>query len=208
MNGFTRVVDCKRKRGQELNSLPYGTYLVVGGTESAPHVLIIQDLHLKGKVLFEVLDDHDEEGQLDAERAIGLCGARYVRRGDVCSNDLQHGRLDVIVCDSLNVAIADLFLPDLQRFAPVHEGIINAARQNTRANSFLPNAIENGEKTRLERNISKAAASVHVPDTHLEGVSEHVARAIRLIIERENSARGFVDEFEYTRSNDRGFDMR
>lgn len=35
--------------------------LVVGRTEPSSHILIVQDLHFKGKVLFQVLDDHHQK---------------------------------------------------------------------------------------------------------------------------------------------------
>ena len=35
--------------------------LIVRGSESSPDVLVIKDLHLKGEVLLEVLNNHNEE---------------------------------------------------------------------------------------------------------------------------------------------------
>lgn len=52
-----------------------------------------------------VLDDHDEEGQLDAECLLGLSGASDVVGGHVGAHDLQHRRLDVLVRDALDVPI-------------------------------------------------------------------------------------------------------
>jgi len=49
--------------------------LVVGGTEATADVLVIQNLDLEGEVLLEVLDDHDEEGELDPEGPLGISGA-------------------------------------------------------------------------------------------------------------------------------------
>lgn len=45
------------------------TYLVVAGTEAPANVLVIENLHLKGKVLFQVLDDHHQKRQLNAQGA-------------------------------------------------------------------------------------------------------------------------------------------
>jgi hypothetical protein len=78
----------------------------------------ITDLDLEGEVLLQVLDDHDEEGELDAERLLGVGGARDVRGAHVGAHDLEHQRLDVVVGDALDVAVAHLFVPDLQRLRP------------------------------------------------------------------------------------------
>ena len=65
-------------------------------------------MHLKGKVLFHVLDNHDEKGQFDAQRLLLVGRARDVCCAHVCAHNLNHKRLDVVVCDSLDVAIANL----------------------------------------------------------------------------------------------------
>ena len=44
-----------------------GGRLVVGCSESPTNVLIVQHLNLKGEVLFEIFDDHDKKGKLDAK---------------------------------------------------------------------------------------------------------------------------------------------
>jgi len=46
--------------------------LVVGRTESTPHILVVKHLNLEGEVLFQVLNDHHKEGQLDAQRCVWL----------------------------------------------------------------------------------------------------------------------------------------
>ena len=35
------------------------THLIVGRPEASPDILVIQNLHFKAEVLFEVFDDHD-----------------------------------------------------------------------------------------------------------------------------------------------------
>lgn len=40
--------------------------LVVASSEAAPHILVVEHLHLECEVLFEVFDDHNEKWQLDA----------------------------------------------------------------------------------------------------------------------------------------------
>ena len=62
-----------------------------------------------------VLDDHDQEGQLNAERPVRKVRARDERRRDVGRHDLKHRRLNIVVGDPLAVAVVDLLLPDLQR---------------------------------------------------------------------------------------------
>ena len=64
--------------------------------------------------LLQVLDDHHQERQLDAERALGVGRARDVVGAHVRAHDLEDGRLDVLVGDALDVAIAHLLVPDLQ----------------------------------------------------------------------------------------------
>jgi len=41
--------------------------LIIGGSESSSHALIIEYLDLKSEVLFQVLDDHDQERKLDGQ---------------------------------------------------------------------------------------------------------------------------------------------
>ena len=49
--------------------------LIVGGSESTAHILVIEHLHFEGEVLLQVLDDHDQEGQLDGEGLLRVDGA-------------------------------------------------------------------------------------------------------------------------------------
>ena len=90
-------------------------------------------LHFKCEVFLEVLDDHDQKRQLDAQSLAGIgrtChiggaggrerhhtwshrakrgGVGYPLLPDITAHNLQHQRLDVIVCDPLYVAISHLF---------------------------------------------------------------------------------------------------
>ena len=52
-----------------------GSALVVGGTEATADVLVVKDLHFEGEVLLQVLDDHDQEGELDGKGLLGVNGA-------------------------------------------------------------------------------------------------------------------------------------
>lgn len=92
--------------------------LVVRRAESPPDVLVVQHLHLEREVLLEVLQDHHEEGELDAQGLAGVRRARDERGGDVGAHDLEHGGLDVLVRDALDVPVAHLFIPYLQWLRP------------------------------------------------------------------------------------------
>ena len=81
-------------------------YLIVGGPETPPDILVIKNLHLKAEVLLEILDDHDQEWQLDAQSLGGVSWTGDVGRADVAAHNLQDTRLDVAVGDTLDVTIA------------------------------------------------------------------------------------------------------
>ena len=63
--------------------------LVVARAEPPPHILVVQDLDLEGEVLLHVLDDHDEVGQLDAQRLLGIRGTRQEGRAHVGADNLK-----------------------------------------------------------------------------------------------------------------------
>lgn len=92
--------------------------LVVGGAEASADVLVVQDLHFEGEIFLEVLDDHHEEGELDAQRLLRIGGACDEVGGYVRALNFKHGGLDVLVCDAFNVSISYFFPPDLKRLAP------------------------------------------------------------------------------------------
>jgi len=77
-----------------------------------------------------VLDNHDQEGQLNSERLVLVGGARDVVSRHIGAHDLKDARLDVLVGDAFDVAIADLLVPDLQWLAA--------------------NAVQDGQEARLE----------------------------------------------------------
>ena len=74
-------------------------------------------VYLECEVLPQVLDDHYQERQLDAERLLGVRGAGDVSRANVCSHYFQHARLDIRIGDTLDVAIPHFLVPDLEGFA-------------------------------------------------------------------------------------------
>mmetsp|Transcript_4432 Transcript_4432/g.11627 ORF Transcript_4432/g.11627 Transcript_4432/m.11627 type:complete len:264 (+) Transcript_4432:95-886(+) len=75
------LVEAHRHRANE--RLHARGRLVVGGAEAAADILVVKHLHLEGEVLFQILDNHDEERELDAQRAVGMGRARHIRRRDV-----------------------------------------------------------------------------------------------------------------------------
>ena len=66
-----------------------GGRLVVGSSESTSHLLVIQDLHLESEVLFQVLDDHDEERKLDGKGLLWIKRSINVVGGLIGSHDLE-----------------------------------------------------------------------------------------------------------------------
>ena len=85
-----------------------GSALVVRGPEPPADVFIVEYLHLEREVFLQIFDDHDEKRQLDAERLLWIGRACDERGAYVGADDLEHKRLNVIVCDTLNVTIPHL----------------------------------------------------------------------------------------------------
>ena len=88
-----------------LRSLVKHIYLVVGGSKSPPHVLVVQHLHFESEVLLQVLDDEDEEGQLDAQGLRLIGRTADVGCANVCRLNFQDAGRDVGVRDALDVSI-------------------------------------------------------------------------------------------------------
>ena len=85
------LVQSHRHRADE--RLHSGGGLVVAGSESSPHILIIEDLDLKCEIFLHVLHDHDEVWQLDAQGLLRVRRAGDISGATVGSYDLQHKRL-------------------------------------------------------------------------------------------------------------------
>ena len=66
-----------------------------------------------------VLNDHDQEGELDGEGLLGVNGAGDVVGADVGAHDFENGRLNIGIGDTLDVAIAHIFVPNLERLGTV-----------------------------------------------------------------------------------------
>ena len=99
--------------------LDSGSGLVVGSSESSSHTLVIQDLHLEGEVLLQVLDDHDQERKLDGQGLLWVKRSVDVVGRHVGSHDLENGRLNIRISDSLDVTVSDLLVPNLEGFRSV-----------------------------------------------------------------------------------------
>ena len=65
-------------------------------------------LYFKGKVLLQVLYYHHQEGQLYAQGLTGISWTTDESGTDISANNLQHKRLNVIVCYSLDVPVPHL----------------------------------------------------------------------------------------------------
>lgn len=66
------------------------THLIIGSSETPPHILIVQDLYLKAEVFLHILDDHDQEGELDAQSLVRVSRTADVCGCDVCAGNLKH----------------------------------------------------------------------------------------------------------------------
>lgn len=91
-------------------------WLVVWGSESTSHLLVIQHLHFESEVFLQVLDDHDQERQLDGKCLLWVKRSVDVVCGHVGSHNFKNWWLNIWICDSLNVAVSHLLVPNLQWF--------------------------------------------------------------------------------------------
>ena len=71
--------------------LDSGGGLIVGSSESTSNGLVIQDLHLEGEVLLQVLDDHDQERKLDRECLFRIKRSIDVVGRNISAHDLKNG---------------------------------------------------------------------------------------------------------------------
>ena len=88
--------------------------LVVGSSESSSYALVIQDLHLEGEVLLQVLDDHNQERKLDGQGLLWVQRSVDVVGRHIGSHDLENRRLNIRISDSLDVTVSDLLVPNLE----------------------------------------------------------------------------------------------
>ena len=96
--------------------LDSGGGLIVGGSESSSYALVIEYLHLKSEVLFQVLNDHDQERKLDCQGLFWVKWCVDIVSGHISSHNLKNRGLNIRISDSLNVTVSDLFIPNLEGF--------------------------------------------------------------------------------------------
>ena len=70
-------------------------------------------LNFKGKILFQVFNDHHQKGQLNTECFLWISWGANVGGGDIGAFNLQHQRLNIIIGYAFNVPIANFFIPNL-----------------------------------------------------------------------------------------------
>lgn len=118
-------------------------HLAVGRAQPATHVLDFQNLDLEDDLHFQIFDDHDQERQLDALRIGRLRQTRDLVGASIRTHDLQHGRLDVLVRDVLDVPIEHLLVQNLQRLVPVQRALDpNASEMRYHRDTHAPDAVE------------------------------------------------------------------
>ena len=145
-----RIYNCwLASRGRAQLAYATVTDLVVGSSEAPPDILVIQYLNLKAEVLLQVLDDHDQERQLDAQGLGWVSRAGNVCCADVAAHNLQHARLNVAVSDTLDVTIAH---------CSPHVGSVMGVLVCTFVTQSHPNLRHVGLLTLLVPNLQRLAA--------------------------------------------------
>lgn len=71
-----------------------------------------------------VFDDHDQEGQLDSESLFFICGAGDVSCGDIGAHDFQDRRLNVLIGETLDVAIVDWIKNEILDLSQIWRGLL------------------------------------------------------------------------------------
>lgn len=66
MNGFTRVVDYRQSLVVHTHENDL-THLIIRCTEATTEIFVIKNSNFKCKVFLQVLNDHDQKRQLDAQ---------------------------------------------------------------------------------------------------------------------------------------------
>mmetsp|Transcript_86266 Transcript_86266/g.230391 ORF Transcript_86266/g.230391 Transcript_86266/m.230391 type:complete len:215 (-) Transcript_86266:59-703(-) len=92
--------------------------LIVGCSEASTNVLVIKNLNFEGEIFLQILDDHNQEGKLNAECFLWIGRTRDVVRADIRPHNFQDTGLNILICNTLDMAIANFLVPNLQRLAP------------------------------------------------------------------------------------------
>lgn len=85
-----------------------------------------------------ILDDHNQEGQLNAESLVGISRAGDIVCRDVSAHDLKDRALDVGVSYSLDVTVSHTLVPNLEWLRPKAVLILG---------SYIPDGVQNGQET-------------------------------------------------------------
>jgi len=117
--------------------------LVVGSSESSSHTLVIKDLNFESKVFLQVLDNHDQERELDAQVFFRVGRGSNESSGYISTHDLQDTGLDIGICESLDVTISDLLVPNLKWF--------RSNREEDREETRLEGILEHDGLRRINR---------------------------------------------------------
>ena len=94
-------------------------WLIVGSSESSSYALVIQNLYLECEVLLQVLDNHNQEWKLDGQCLLWVQWGIDVVCGYISSHDFKNWRLNIWICDSLDVTVSDLLIPNLERLGSI-----------------------------------------------------------------------------------------
>lgn len=92
--------------------------LIIRRTKSSLHSFVIQNLYLECEILIEILDNHYEKWEFDAQCLLGLCGTNDIVCRNIGAHDLEHRALNVLVCNSIDVSILHFGIPNLKRLRP------------------------------------------------------------------------------------------
>jgi len=95
------------------------SWLIVRRSEPSSNTLIIQYLYFESEILLQVLNDHDQERKLNGKSLLGIKRSIDVVGWDICSHDFQNRWLNIWIGNSLNVAVSDLFIPNLEWLRPI-----------------------------------------------------------------------------------------
>jgi hypothetical protein len=103
-------------------------------------------LNFEGEVFLEIFDNHDKEGELDAQSLFGISWTRDIGGGDVRSFNFEDQRLDIIVRDALDMSISHFLVPNLQRLGT--------------------NTVQNGEESTLQLFFRKKICRNYIPEKY------------------------------------------
>lgn len=105
--------------------------LVVWSSEPSSDIFVIEDLDFKSEVFFQlnltktyVLDDHDQERKLNSKSLFFICGTGNISRCHIRAHDFQDWRLDVLICETLDVAVVNWVKNELLDLSHIWRGLL------------------------------------------------------------------------------------